>query len=71
VFKRYLQVAWLVTLGALVFGGFHAVVRDPLQSPSAMLFGFCGVVASLSTVVYWVVIVPLAQRTGERTRRIR
>ena len=47
---------------------FHAGDRD---APVALRppFGLCVVVSFLITVVYWVVIVPLSHRTGEKTQR--
>lgn len=54
--KRFLLVAWLLTLGALVFSVFHAADRDPLQWSSAMLGTICLMFSLLLTLIYWLVV---------------
>lgn len=67
--KRITQAVWLCILGAFIFGLFHSGDRDPLQWPSAMLTGLCGLISVVLTAMYWLLVVPLSIWLARRRDR--
>ncbi len=51
--KRAVQTAWLLTWLSFIFALLHSRDGDPLQLPSVMAWGLCGLLAIALSSAYW------------------
>ena len=58
-FGRVVIGAWVLTVGAHVFGIVNSSDRNPLQWPAAIFAGFVTIATLGVTLFHWLVLVPV------------